>query len=60
MVLFNITPKVVDNQVEAVFHSDDYAEAKKVSASLIHWIPYGTGVKTSIVMPSVTQALIKR
>lgn len=54
MGLFNITVKNVENLVEADFHSAAYGEARKLDASLIHWLPYGTGVEASVVMPDAS------
>lgn len=52
--LFNITIKSVTKQVEAEFHSETYEEAKKADASLIHWLPYDSGIKASVVMPDAS------
>jgi len=54
MGLFNITIIRVDDHVEAEFHSETYGDAKRVEASLIHWIPHDTGIKTSIIMPDAS------
>ncbi|MFH0897249.1 MAG: glutamate--tRNA ligase [Candidatus Bathyarchaeota archaeon] len=54
MGLFNITLKRVDDQIEAIYHSETYAEAKRADAPLIHWIPSDTGVVTSVVMPDAS------
>ena len=54
MGLFNITIKNIGTYVEADFHSDAYGEARKINAPLIHWLPYGTGIETSIIMPDAS------
>ena len=52
MGLFNIQVKKVDKgRIEAVFHSEPYEEAKKLSMPLIHWVPVGTGIQCNVVMP---------
>jgi glutamyl-tRNA synthetase len=54
MSLFNIDIKSVNEQIEARFHSDDYADAKQIGAPLIHWLPKDMGVTTSVVMPDAS------
>jgi len=54
MGLFNITTKHVEEQVEADFQSEAYVEARRIDAPLIHWLPYGTGVETWVVMPDAS------
>jgi len=54
MELFNIKIKIVQDEVEADYHSETYQEAKAVDAPLIHWIPASTGVKTSVVLSDAT------
>jgi len=57
MELFNIEIKgVAKRQIEAVFHSEPYEEAKKLGIALIHWIPFGTGVPCEVVMPDASVA----
>ncbi len=59
MGLFNITAEQANGQFEAVFRSEAYADARRFDAPLIHWIPYGTGIESSVVMPdaSIVQGL---
>jgi len=55
MELFNLKINKVDTQeVKATFHSEPYSEAKKIGAPLIHWIPFGEGVKAEVVMPNAS------
>lgn len=54
MGLFNVSAKRVDEQTEAYFHSESRDEARRVNAPLIHWLPYGKGVETSVVMPDAS------
>ena len=54
MGLFNVMIKRVIGQVQADYHSAGYMEAKQIAAPLIHWIPYNTGVETSVVMPDAS------
>jgi glutamyl-tRNA synthetase len=57
MELFNIRIKSIEKDaVEAVFHSQEYEEAKKVKAPLIHWIPEDTGVRCQVMMPDASVA----
>jgi len=57
MGLFNFQVESVGKQlIEAVFHSEAYEEAKKLSASLIHWIPIDTGIPCEVVMPDASIA----
>ncbi|MBS7648757.1 glutamate--tRNA ligase [Candidatus Bathyarchaeota archaeon] len=52
MELFNVKVESVDKSfVNASFHSEPYAEAKKVGAQLIHWLPEGEGLSCNVVMP---------
>lgn len=55
MGLFNIeVNNVGSNEVEARFHSEAYMEARKLAASLIHWLPQEGVVKVRVVMPSAS------
>jgi len=55
MGLFNFqVEKVAEYGVEAVFHSKSHEEAKKVGATLIHWLPSGTGISCEVVMPDAS------
>ena len=57
MGLFNVQlEKVKKRMVDATFRSESYEEAKKVGATLIHWIPVGTGVPCEVVMPDASVA----
>jgi glutamyl-tRNA synthetase len=57
MELFNIEIKgITKSQIEAVFHSGPYEEAKRLGITLIHWIPAGTGVPCEVVMPDASIA----
>jgi len=53
MELFNIRVSQVDSDtVTAELHGETYAEARKVSAPLIHWLPEQGNCKTVVVMPT--------
>jgi len=57
MGLFNFqVEKIRKYPIEATFHSKSHAEAKKLGAPLIHWIPVRTGVPCKIVMPDASMA----
>ncbi|MFB0501781.1 MAG: glutamate--tRNA ligase, partial [Candidatus Bathyarchaeia archaeon] len=57
MGLFNFRVESVGKKlIEAVFHSEAYEEAKKLSAPLIHWIPADTGIPCEVVMPDASVA----
>jgi len=63
MELFNIKiEKVNKDHILAVFHSESYAEAKKVSAQLIHWLPENEGLPCDVIMPnnSVITGLVEK
>lgn len=52
MGLFNVRVDGVEKErVLTSFYSEAYLDAKKLRAPLIHWLPSGVGVKTSVVMP---------
>jgi len=55
MGLFNIQIESVQSGViEALYHSKEHEEAKKLGAPLIHWIPAETGIPCEVVMPDAT------
>jgi len=57
MELFNIKIGRADvYSAEASFVSEPYEEARKVGASLIHWIPIGADLPCQVVMPDATVA----
>jgi len=57
MELFNIQiEKVKGHWIEAVFHSESHEEAKKMNATLIHWIPIGACIPCEVIMPDATVA----
>ena len=57
MELFNIKIGRTDvYSAEASFVSEPYEEARKVGASLIHWIPIGADLPCQVVMPDATAA----
>ncbi len=57
MGLFNVqVANVSGEMIEAVFHSESHAEAKRTAAPLIHWIPSGTGISCEVVMPDASVA----
>jgi len=53
MELFNVTVEnIVEDRVEASFHSEPYDEARKLNASLIHWLPEVGNLRVNVVMPT--------
>ena len=57
MELFNIkVSKKGKKGIDAVFHSQSYEDARKLSASLIHWLPLNMGVSCEVVMPDASSA----
>ena len=53
MELFNVTvEKIAEEGVEASFHSEPYDEARKLNASLIHWLPEAGNLRVNVVMPT--------
>ncbi|UCE95153.1 MAG: glutamate--tRNA ligase [Candidatus Bathyarchaeota archaeon] len=60
MELFNIRIDNVNtpegDAITAMFHSEEYEEAKAVKAPLIHWIPKKTGVRCQVIMPDASTA----
>lgn len=60
MSLFNVQiENVAKEVVEAIYYSESHEEARKLEAPLIHWIPTGTGIDCSVVMPdaAITRGL---
>ncbi len=52
MELFNIKVKSVsEDSVFASFHSEQYSEAKRIGARLIHWLLEGRCLPCKVVMP---------
>jgi len=57
MELFNIkVERTSAYSAEASFMSELYEEARKVGASLIHWIPIGADLPCQVIMPDATVA----
>jgi len=57
MGLFNIQVKRVEgHSIGAAFHSESYEEAKKMSATLIHWVPLGADIPCEVIMPDASVA----
>ncbi len=55
MELFNITIDSLEKDVvKTIFHSQKYEDAKKVKASLIHWIPKNMDMKCQVVLPNAS------
>ena len=53
MELFNVKVSQADSDmVTAELHSETYAEARKVNAPLIHWLPEQGNCKSVVVMPT--------
>ncbi|UCC33151.1 MAG: glutamate--tRNA ligase [Candidatus Bathyarchaeota archaeon] len=48
--------KIGERKIDAVFHSQSYEEAKKLSAPLIHWVTSDTGIPCEVVMPDASVA----
>jgi glutamyl-tRNA synthetase len=62
MELFNVKIDALEKDcVTASFHSEPYAEAKRVGAPLIHWLPEGEGLPCNVVMPdnSIISGLVE-
>jgi len=58
MELFNFqVEKVEKNAIQAIFHSESYEEAKRLGATLIHWIPVDIGIPCEVVMPDASAAI---
>jgi len=57
MELFNIQiEKVEGHWIEAGFQSESHEEAKKMNATLIHWIPIGACIPCEVFMPDASVA----
>lgn len=55
MDLFNFElEKIGKTRVQAIFKGESYGNAKKLGASLIHWLPIGSGVQCEVVMPDAS------
>jgi glutamyl-tRNA synthetase len=53
MELFNLkVAQVAPESVTGELHSETYAEARKVDAPLIHWLPEEHNCRATVVMPS--------
>jgi glutamyl-tRNA synthetase len=52
MELFNMKVVQASESVTAEFHSETYAEARKVNAPLVHWLPEEHNCKATVVMPT--------
>jgi glutamyl-tRNA synthetase len=62
MELFNVKIDALEKDcVTASFYSEPYAEAKRVGAPLIHWLPEGEGLPCNVVMPdnSIISGLVE-
>jgi len=62
MEFFNIKIESLgESAVKAVFYSQEYEEAKKAKAPLIHWIPVGVDLKCQVILPdaSVAEGLVE-
>ncbi len=57
MELFNIEVERADpDRACAKLHSESYAEARKLNAQLIHWLPEKSNCTVSVVMPTAERA----
>jgi glutamyl-tRNA synthetase len=55
MELFNLQIKAIkEGQIEALFHSQSYQEARNLGIPLIHWIPFNTGIASEVIMPDAS------
>jgi glutamyl-tRNA synthetase len=55
MELFNVkVTKASKKDVDAVFQSQSYEDARKLNAPLIHWLPIDVGISCSVVMPDAS------
>jgi glutamyl-tRNA synthetase len=62
MELFNVQVETAaEKEVVAHFQSEDYEEARRLKAPLIHWLPGGTGIECEVIMPdsSVVAGLVE-
>ncbi|ADG13488.1 glutamyl-tRNA synthetase [Methanocaldococcus infernus ME] len=51
MELFNVVVEEVGDIVKAKYHSDDFKEARKNKAKIIHWIPTEETKRVKVLMP---------
>jgi glutamyl-tRNA synthetase len=57
MELFNVkVTKASKKDVDAVFQSQSYEDARNLNAPLIHWLPVDAGMSCSVVMPDASSA----
>lgn len=57
MELFNVkVTKASKKNVEAVYQSQSYEDARRLNAPLIHWLPADVGVSCEVVMPDASSA----
>jgi glutamyl-tRNA synthetase len=55
MDLFNFRPnKVEKSSIKGTFLNDSYEEARKLGATLIHWIPNSSGIICEVVMSNAS------
>ena len=55
MELFNVKVKKASKKgVEAVFHSQSYEDARRLSVPLVHWLPFAIGISCEVVMPDAS------
>ena len=62
MELFNIQVEAVGRKrIAAKFYSEPYEDARRLSAQLIHWLPYDGGFPCDVVMPdgSILSGLVE-
>ena len=53
MELFNVTiENILEDRVQGSFHSEPYDEARRLDASLIHWLPEVGNLRVHVVMPT--------
>jgi glutamyl-tRNA synthetase len=57
MELFNVkVTRASKKDVDAVFQSQSYEDARRLSAPLIHWLPVDMGISCDAVMPNASLA----
>jgi glutamyl-tRNA synthetase len=57
MELFNVKVKKTSKKdIKAVFYSQSYEDAKRLSVPLVHWLPVNAGVPCNVVMPDASLA----
>ncbi|MEM1561985.1 MAG: glutamate--tRNA ligase [Candidatus Bathyarchaeia archaeon] len=55
MELFNVEVKAINKgHVHTVFHSEPYSEARRLNATLIHWLPEDRCIPCRVIMPNNT------